>query len=98
MKKGKQKHEKILCDSRASITIVRTASTAGSTGPTHFLLAGKKAREGYSDAWVVRHGGGPGSGFVMTPNAFMTDEAWLHLAEAHAKGIRQMPVIKDHPE
>ena len=28
----------------------------------------------------------------------MTEAAWLEIAEERAKGIRAMPVIKDHPE
>ena len=35
--KLKDKHEKIVNDSRVFITIVRTAATGGATGPTHFL-------------------------------------------------------------
>jgi hypothetical protein len=34
----------------------------------------------------------------MTPSAFMSDAAWLEIAEQRAKGIRAMPVIQDHPE
>ena len=34
--KLKDKHEKIVNDSRVSITIVRTAATGGATGPTLF--------------------------------------------------------------
>ena len=34
----------------------------------------------------------------MTPSAFMTDAAWLEIAEQRAKGIRAMPVIQDNPE
>ena len=39
----KAKHEKILNNSRDSITILRCASTAGSTGPTNFVMQGNKA-------------------------------------------------------
>ena len=42
--KGKRKHEKILADSRVSITILRTAATGGATGPTQFLLEGAKVK------------------------------------------------------
>ena len=33
----------------------------------------------------------------MTENGFMTDEAWDELAEDLARGIRALPIIKDHP-
>ena len=96
--KLKTKHERILSDSRVSITIVRTAATRGATGPTHFLIEGVKVKAGYTPAWLLRHGAAPGSGIIGTPTAFMTEEAWLGMAEERAKGIRAMPVIKDHPE
>ena len=96
--KLKTKHERILSDSRVSITIVRTAATGGATGPTHFLIEGVKVKAGYTPAWLLRHGAAPGSGIIGTPTAFMTEEAWLGMAEERAKGIRAMPVIKDHPE
>ena len=34
----------------------------------------------------------------MTPTGFMTDAAFDELAPSLAKGIRDMPVIRDHPE
>ena len=33
----------------------------------------------------------------MTPSAFMTDEAWRTMAAEMCQGIREMPVINDHP-
>jgi hypothetical protein len=38
----------------------------------------------------------PGSHIVMTPSAYMTDEAWIEMAERVALGIRCMPKIEDH--
>ena len=40
----------------------------------------------------------PGSKVVCTDNAYMTDATWIKLAPDIAKGIRMMPVIKDHPK
>ena len=71
--KGKGKHEKILADSRVSITILRTAATGGATGPTQFLLEGVKVKTGCTANWLERHGAAPGSGIAMTPAAFMTE-------------------------
>ena len=71
----KAKNEKILNDSRASITIMRCASTAGSTGPTNFVMQGTKLKEGYTEKFLLRHGAVPGSSFAMSPSAFMTSEA-----------------------
>jgi hypothetical protein len=79
--KLKDKHEKIVNDSRVSITIVRTAATGGATGPTHFLTAGAKVKAGYTPNWLQRHGAAPGSGILATPTAFMTEAARLEIAE-----------------
>ena len=53
---GKMKYEKILQDSRVSITLVRTGSAGGSTGPTIFLLKGKVRSSIYSDIFLRRWG------------------------------------------
>jgi CBS-domain-containing membrane protein len=34
----------------------------------------------------------------MTPNAYMTDEAWKEAAVLLAKGIWSLPVVDDHPD
>ena len=73
----KAKHEKILNYSRDSITILRCASTAGSTGPTNLVMQGNKAKEGNNETFLLRHGAAPGSTIEMSPSAFMTREAWL---------------------
>jgi ribosomal protein L12E/L44/L45/RPP1/RPP2 len=96
--KAKKKHEKVLNDSRTSITIVRCASVSGNTGPTNFLLEGAKPKPGFTSAWLQRHGAAEGSSIVMTPSAFMTDSAWEEMSLERAKGIRAMPVIKKHPD
>jgi hypothetical protein len=37
------------------------------------------------------------STIVMTPNAYMTDEAWAKVAVSLCLGIREMEVIRDYP-
>jgi len=61
---------------RQSITMVRTGATAGTTGPTIFLLKGSKRKE-YTDDFLLRHGLAPGSTIARTENAFMTNEACI---------------------
>jgi len=34
----------------------------------------------------------------MTPNAYMTDEAWEEATEILAKGLRNLPVVCDYPD
>ena len=63
--------------SRASITIVRTGTVGGTTGPTIILLKGEKKNPIYTDEFLVKHGMAPGSTIIMTENAYMTDNAWI---------------------
>ena len=94
----KKKHEKLLQDSRVSITIVRAGTCAGATGPTIFLLKGTKVKPAFSDEFLLKHGLAPGSTIVMTESACMTDEAWLEVSKAIVKGYRSLPFIKDNPD
>ena len=75
--KEKPKHDLPTGSSRTSATIYRLGSTAGATGPTAFLPAGKQRKAGYTDAFLVKHGAPAGSTIVMTPTGYMTEEAWL---------------------
>lgn len=99
--KLKAKHEKILQDSRASITFYRTGTAAGEQGPTVFLVSATQnaqTRSGYNDDWLVRHGAAPGSTILRTPTAFMTEDAWVAMTPKVSRGIRQLPVIRDSPD
>ena len=84
--------------SRVSITVVRTGSTAGVTGPTIILLKGEKKRQQFTDGFLEKHGLAPGSTIIMTPNAYMTDKAWVLVSEAIVKGYRSMPLVRDNPQ
>ena len=60
--KSKIKHEIIMNDSRASMSVLRTAATGGATGPTYFLMEGVKTKPGYTSAWLQRQRRGRGLG------------------------------------
>ena len=94
----KKKHEKLLQDSRVSITIVRTGTVGGTTGPTIFLIKGDKVRKHYSDEFLVRNGCAPGSTVIATENAYMTDQAWEKTTVAIVKGYRHLPYVKENPQ
>ena len=101
--KGKKKHEKNQSDSKVSVTVVECGSAAGNDGPSVFMPAGDKIPAYYksqfgSSEWLSKSGAPPNSFVHMTPTGFMTNEAWDDMAEKLAKGIRQMPVIKEHPD
>ena len=95
----KKKHEKLLQDCRVSITMVRTGSVGGTTGPTIFLLKGvKQTKKEFTDEFLVKYGCAPGSTIIMTESAYMTDEAWLEASKAIIKGYRNMPYVKDNEQ
>jgi hypothetical protein len=96
--KEKKKHEKVLDDSRVSITMYRLGSAAGSTGPTGFLMSGKRVKTGYTTNFLVDNGAALGSSIHMTKTGFMTEAAWIEMSPSQVKGIRKMPVICDNPQ
>jgi len=87
----REKHTKNICDNKDSITIVRVGNAGGTNGPLIFLAKGQrmdvKALENLEDLGAPK-----GSKIIMTPNAYMTDDAWAELALPLAKGIREMEV------
>jgi hypothetical protein len=86
-----QKHEKIMDDNRDSITIVRVGNAAGGAGPQIYLASGKKMEcKALRD--LPKRGAPAHSKVIMTPSAYMTDDAWSEIAPLLAKGIRCMPV------
>ena len=100
--KGIRKHEKNQNDSRVSITSVECGSAAGVDGPSVYLLRGDKMPKKYNNLfgnrrWLQRHGAPPNSFVAMTPEAFMTNDTWDTIVPELVKGIRAMPVIRDHP-
>ena len=85
---GRKKHEKKSHDSPISITMYRTGSVAGDTGPTIFLLEGKKKKQGFTDSFLIdTNGASVGSTIVITPSAFMTIEAWEQMTPFVCKGL-----------
>jgi len=101
---NKSKTEKITDDCRASITSVRIGMASGEEGPYIFLAKGQKIERASLKGDLSKRARTigvklpVGSCVIMSPNAYMTDEVYLKLVPPLCKGIRQMPVIKDHPE
>jgi hypothetical protein len=96
-----KKHKKTTQDNRDSVIIVCIGSASGKTGLWIFLLKGKKELEKNHPLRNLEHnfpGVLAGSKVVMTPNAYMTNEAWIKLTPFIANGIRNMAVIMDHPD
>ena len=95
-----KKTETNKCDFRGSVAMICTGTAAGGHGPVIFLCKGEKElippslRGDLSE----KHGLPVGSCVIATPDAFLTDDAWLELVSVLCKGIRQMPVVKDNPD
>ena len=46
----------------------------------------------------TKHGAPPGSKFIPTPNKYMMDKVCNEMAPAFAKGLRDIPVVKNYLE
>ncbi len=84
---NKKKQKELLQDCRCSITVVRTGTASGITGPNIFLLKGTKRRNNFNDDYLLRYSMAKGSTILMTENAYMTDDAWLEASKAIVKVI-----------
>jgi hypothetical protein len=83
-----KKHEKAIADSCVSMSLYHTGSIAGNQGPTIAVMAGKQQRAGFMDQqFLVKHGMAKGSTIIMTPTAFVTEEAWEEMTPFVIKGI-----------
>ncbi len=80
------------------MTIVRTGTASGITGPTIFVLEGTKCRSAYDDKFLKRNGMADGSTIIMTENAYMTDMVWLEASVAIVKGYRSLPYIAENKD
>jgi hypothetical protein len=96
--KSKNKTEKIADDCRDSITTLRTGFASGEQGAYFFLAKGKKLDRHKFKNLVKNFDAPEGSEVIMTPNAFMTDDAWLEIVPKLCRAIRKQKVIKDHPD
>jgi len=94
---SKKKTEKNTDDSRASIASLRIGLASGAQRPFPFLAKGVQT-DRKSIANLLKERCPKGSQVVMSASACVPDDASLKLVPMFAKGIRQMEVIKDHPD
>lgn len=90
------KHEKQTLG-RTSITLLKCGNAHGNWGPTMVLAKGETVDPLFTDEFLVQQGAKPGSTVVMTESAYMTDKAFDDIAVQLCKGIRSVPIVKDHP-
>ena len=74
------------------MTQIRSGNAANRSGPTYWLLTGKERNPAYTDEFLQANGAAEFSSIVMTPNAFLTDEAWKQIVPLLIKGLRKMVV------
>ena len=74
--------------------MIRSGFASNSQGPTFFLPPGKVRNEVLTDKFLIDNGAVYGSTVVMTPNGYLTDEAWLVIVPLLIKGLRQ--VVTDY--
>jgi len=94
---SKKKTEQNTDDSRASITSLRVGTAAGTQGPFIFLAKGSRI-DRPSLKNIFKEQCPSGSSIIVSPLAYVTDEAWLELVPGFCKGIRDMPVVRDNPD
>jgi len=94
---AKKKTEKNTDDSRVSIASLRIGLASGTQGPFAFLAKGVRM-DRKSIKNLLKERCPKGSQVVMSASAYMTDDTWLKLVPMFAKGMREMEVIKDHPD
>ena len=84
-------------DSRDSITTLRTGFASGHQAAYFFLAKGKRIERGKFKNLHSNMKAPVGSEVIMTPNAYMTDEAWLEIVQKLCVSIRNMDIIKAYP-
>ncbi len=96
---ARKKQEKNTSDSRQSKTVVQVGSVAGMEGWRIFLAKGKEltTESMHKNNFARIHKAPTGSYVMMTPNADMTNKAWMEINPSLCDGIRAMEGIKNHP-
>jgi hypothetical protein len=94
------KHDKETADSRLSITALAIGAASGDGGPVVVLTKGKSVPAPFDSLKYLEEDVGlpAGSQVIPTPTAYMTDDAFDALMPEWCRGIRQMPVVREHPD
>ena len=95
---AKNKTEKIADNCRDSITTLRVGFSSGDQDACFFLAKGVKLGRQKFKNFPKNFKALPGSDVIMTPNALITDEAWLNIVPKLCKVIRKMSAICEQPD
>ena len=61
------------------------------------MKAEKIDLQNFKGDFTKKHKAPPGSKVIPTTNAYMSDNVWNELVPAFAKGLDDIPVIKEYP-
>ena len=97
--KAVNKHQTNTDDNCKNITIYCCGLAPGVDFPRFYLVKAENIDlQTFKGDFANKQMAPPGSKVIPTPNAYMTDKIWNELAPTFAKGLRDLPVIKDYPE
>ena len=86
-------------DFGGSVTMIHIGTAAGGKGPVIFLCKGKVIPKALIQKNLVKNFKlAEVSCVISTPTAFLTDDTWITIAPIIAKGIRSLPVVRNHPD
>ena len=94
--KSVNKHQTNTDNNRGTITISRCGLASGVDGPRLYMVKSEKIYlQTFKGNFAKKHKAPTGSKVITMPNEYITDNFWNDLAPAFAKGICDLPVIKD---
>ena len=83
-----KKHQINKGDNCGNITIAHCGLASGADGPRFYLVKTEKIDlQTFKGNFSTKHSAPPGSKFVTTPNAYMTDKVLNDMAPAFSKGL-----------
>ena len=96
--KAVTKHQTNTDNNRGTITIYCCGLASGIDCPRLYLAKAENIElQNFKGDFAKKHKALTGQKVITTPNAYMNDKVWNELAPAFAKGLLDLPVIKDHP-
>ena len=95
----KNKHENNISVYRFSVTTVRVGSAEGVDSPRVYLAKVESLKQTTMKRFVIGENGhhpAPKGTFIeITPNDYMTDQAWKNITPKLCKGMRKMKGVRD---
>ena len=97
--KAVKKHQINMDNNRGTITIYFCGLASGVDGPCLYLVKSDNIElQTIKGDFAKKNKDPPGLKVIPTPNLYMTDKVCNELAPAFARGLCDLPVIKDYLE